>query len=166
MLPDRCLSVCLSVTLVYCGQTVGWIKMKFCVEVGLGPGHIVLSGNQDPQKGTQPQFSAHFCSSQTAGWIKMPHGTEVGLDPSDIVLDGDPVPSPKETQPPQIFGPCLLGPNGCMHQNTTWYGGTPQPRRHSVRWGPSSPPLKGHTLTQFSARVYCDLTAGWMKTPL
>jgi len=27
VLSDRCLS-CLSVTLVYCGQTVGWIKMK------------------------------------------------------------------------------------------------------------------------------------------
>jgi len=31
---------CLSVTLVYCGQTVGWIKMKLGVQVGLGPGHI------------------------------------------------------------------------------------------------------------------------------
>jgi len=34
---DRCLCVSvLSVTLVYCGQTVGWIKMKLCTEVGLG----------------------------------------------------------------------------------------------------------------------------------
>jgi len=32
---------CLSVTLVYCDQTVGWIKMKLGMEVGLGPGHIV-----------------------------------------------------------------------------------------------------------------------------
>ena len=37
-----CLFVCLSVTLVYCGQTVGWIKMKLGVQVGLGPGHIVI----------------------------------------------------------------------------------------------------------------------------
>jgi len=36
-----CLSV-LSVTLMYCGQTVGWIKMQLGTEVGLGPGHIVL----------------------------------------------------------------------------------------------------------------------------
>ena len=35
------LSVCLSVTLVYCGQTVGWIKMKLDTEVGLDRGHIV-----------------------------------------------------------------------------------------------------------------------------
>jgi len=30
-----CLSVCLSVTLVYCGQTVGWIKMKLGMQVCL-----------------------------------------------------------------------------------------------------------------------------------
>ena len=35
----------LSVTLVYCDQTVGWIKMKLGTEVGLGPGHIVLNTN-------------------------------------------------------------------------------------------------------------------------
>jgi len=45
MLSDRCLSV-LSVTLAYCGKTVGWIKMKLGVEVDLGPGHIVLDGAQ------------------------------------------------------------------------------------------------------------------------
>jgi len=40
MLSVRC-PVCLSVTLVYCGQTVGRIKMKLDMQVGLGPGHIV-----------------------------------------------------------------------------------------------------------------------------
>ena len=72
-----CLSLCpvlscLSVTLVYCGQTVGWIKVKLSMQVGLGPGHIVL--DRDPArlpKGTQlptrtghsnPLFSAHvYC---------------------------------------------------------------------------------------------------------
>ena len=43
-LSDRC-PVCLSVTLVYCGQTVGWIKMKLGMEVGLGPCDIVLDGD-------------------------------------------------------------------------------------------------------------------------
>ena len=48
----------LSVTLVYCGQTVGWIKMKLCMSVGLGHGHIVLYGIQLPlpQRGTAPNF--------------------------------------------------------------------------------------------------------------
>jgi len=65
MLSDH-LSV-LSVTLVYCGQTVGWIKMKLgmqVAEVGLGPGHIA----------------------------KMPLGMAVGLSPGDFVLDGEPAP--------------------------------------------------------------------------
>ena len=61
MLSDRCLScrvlsVCLSVTLVYCGQTVGRIKMKLGKQVGLGPGHIVLDGDPAPllQRGQSP----------------------------------------------------------------------------------------------------------------
>jgi len=34
--------------LVYCGQTVGWIKMKIGTQVGLGPGYIVLNGDPAP----------------------------------------------------------------------------------------------------------------------
>ena len=45
------LSDCLSVTLVYCGQTAGWIKMKLGTEVGLVSGHMVLDGEQ---KGYRP----------------------------------------------------------------------------------------------------------------
>jgi len=56
---------------------------------------------------------------------------EVGLRPRDFVLDGDPAPSPKRAEPP-IFGPCLLWPNGWMHQGATWNGGRPRPRRHCV----------------------------------
>ena len=52
--PLSCLS-CLSVT--YCGQTVGWIKMPLGrpTEVGLGPGDIVLDGDPAPplRKGAQ-----------------------------------------------------------------------------------------------------------------
>jgi len=61
--------------------------MALGMEVGLGPGHIVLDAT--------PQFSAHFYCSQTAGCIKMPLGTEVGLSPGDFVLDEDPAPLPK-----------------------------------------------------------------------
>jgi len=48
MLSDRCLSR-QSVSLVYRGQTVGWIKTALGVEVGLGSGHIVLDGNPAPR---------------------------------------------------------------------------------------------------------------------
>jgi len=100
MLSDRCLS-CL---LVYCGQTVGWIKTKLGKEVGLVPDHIVLDGDpvRNSPKGHSPQFWAHVCCGQMAGWIKMPHGREAGIGPGDIVLDRDPVPLPKKEaqQPP------------------------------------------------------------------
>jgi len=43
---------------VYCGQTVGWIKMKLGKHVGLGPGHIVLDGHPAPlpKRGRSPNF--------------------------------------------------------------------------------------------------------------
>jgi len=58
MLSDHC--PVLSVMLVYCGQTVGWIKMKLGTEVGLGPGHIVLVGDPAPpeKRGTVPPIFA------------------------------------------------------------------------------------------------------------
>ena len=82
----------MSVTLVYCGQVVEWIKVKLGMEVGFGPGHIVSDGDPVPPKThrIRPQFSAHVYCGQTAGWIKMPLGTEVNLGPGDVVLDGVP----------------------------------------------------------------------------
>ena len=76
MLSVRCLSVlsclsCLSVTLVYYGETVGWITLKLGTEVVLGPGHIVLDG--DPatpnQRGTFPQFSVLVSCGQTVAHL-------------------------------------------------------------------------------------------------
>ena len=87
-----------------------------------------------PKKGAEPppQFSAHFYCGQTAGCIKTLRGMEVGLSPGDFVLDKDRDPLPKR-------GPCLLWPNGCMDQDTTWYGDRPRTRQHCVTWGPTSP---------------------------
>ena len=73
-------------------------------------------------------------------------------------------PLPKKGAQPPIFGPCLLWPNGCMYQDTTWYGGMPQPMGRCVRWGPSSSHLKGHS-PQFWANVRCGQTTGWTKMP-
>ena len=122
MLSVRCLS-CLCVTFVHCGQTVRQIKMKLGRQVGLSPGHVVLDGDPalPPRKGhSLPQFSAHICCDQMAAWIKMSLGMELGLGPGDFVLHGDPA--------PQIFGPCLLRPNGWMDEGGTWQGWRPQPR--------------------------------------
>ena len=91
--------------------------MALGMEVGVGPGHIVLDG--DPvslrKKGQSPQFSAHLYCGQTAGCIKMPLGMEVGLRPGDFVLDGETAPTPKGAEPP-LFGPRLLWPNGWMDE--------------------------------------------------
>jgi len=42
---------CLSVTLVYCGQTAEWIRMPLGMKVGLGSGHIVLDRDPAPTTG-------------------------------------------------------------------------------------------------------------------
>jgi len=115
----RLLSV-LFMTLVYCGQTVGWImaplskrgtapnfqpisavakrldvlKIPLGTEVDLGPGDIVLDGDPAPpqKKGAHhPQFWPIYCR-QMAAWIKMPLGGEIGLGPGHIVLHGAQLP--------------------------------------------------------------------------
>jgi len=54
-----------------------------------------------------------------------------------------------------------------MHHDATWYGDRPQLRGLCVRWGPRPLPKKGaESHRQFSARVYCGQTAGWMKMAL
>ena len=55
-----CLFVCVSVTVVYCGQTAGWIKMPLGTEVGIGQSHILLDGDSvlpvpPPNKGVSEQ---------------------------------------------------------------------------------------------------------------
>jgi len=92
-------------------------------------------------------------------------GKEVGLGDRQIVLNGDPAPVPQRGTSLPNFWPCPLWPNGWINQDTAWYGGRPWPRLHCVRWGPSSPPLKGHN-PQFSAHACCGETVGWIKMPL
>ena len=116
---------------------VGWIKMKLGMQVGFGPGNIVLDGDPAPptERGTAArhfrnlraqalpasiQSAAHVYCNRTAGWIKMPFGTEVGLGLGHIALDADP-PSPQKRE---------------------------------------------NSSSQFSAHVYCGQTAGWIKMKL
>ena len=66
------LSVCLPVTLAYCGQTAGWIKMPLGMEVGLGPGDMVLDGYPVPSRGNgygSPHFSADVYCGQTVAHL-------------------------------------------------------------------------------------------------
>jgi len=56
-----------------------------------------------------------------------------------------------------------LRPNGLTDQDETWHTGKPRSLPHCVRWGPSSPPPKGHSpQPHFSAHVCCGQMAGWI----
>jgi len=84
---------CLSIILMYCGRTIGWIKMKLDVQVGINHGHIVSDGDQRPlpQRGAGPNFRLIY------GWMDQDATCrKVGLDPSDIVLHRDPAPHPQK----------------------------------------------------------------------
>jgi len=60
--------VCLSVTLVYCGQMVRWIKMKLGMEVGLCPSYTASDGTQLPHRGTDPPIFGP-CLLWPNGWM-------------------------------------------------------------------------------------------------
>jgi len=79
--------------------------MPLAMEVGLGPGLIVLDGDPAPHQkiGAQSPFSAHVFCGQTAGWIKMSLVREIDVGPRDIVLDGDPAPTKKGHSTPTFL---------------------------------------------------------------
>ena len=137
----------LSVTLVYCGQTVGWIKMKtrHAGRPRPWPHCIRWRPNSPSPKEHSPQFSVHICCGQIVRWIKMPLGMEAGLGPGDFFKMGTQLPLAKKVggAPSPIFGTCPLWPNGWIDQDNTWHGGGPWFGPYCARWGPSSPPQKG-----------------------
>jgi len=71
---------------VCCGQTAGWIKMLLVMEVGLGPGHMVLA--PPPKGGHSSAANFRPILLWSAGWIKMPLHREVDLGLVDSVRWG------------------------------------------------------------------------------
>jgi len=56
---------------VYCGQSVGWIKMPLGMEIGHGPGHTVLDRDPaapPPERGTAPPLFSP-CLLWSSGWM-------------------------------------------------------------------------------------------------
>ena len=93
-----------------CGQTDGWIKKKLGMEVGLGPGDIVLHGDPSPPQkrgDSSPHFSAHVLwpdgwMDQDASWYgrrPQPRPHRVRWGPS----------TPQKGHSPQIFGRVYCG---------------------------------------------------------
>jgi len=70
---------------------------------------------------------------------------EVGLRPSVFVLDGTQPPSPKMGGAPNLRRTSIVAKrlDGSRCHSVRRY--RPRPTRHCVRWGPGSPPLKGHS---------------------
>ena len=110
MLSGRC-RLCMSVTFVHCGQTVGRIKTKRhagrprpwppCVRWG--------PSSPSPKGHRPPQISAHICCGQMAAWIKISHGMWL-YGPGDFVLDGDPAPPlQKGAEPPKFSAHVYCG---------------------------------------------------------
>jgi len=125
--------------------------------VGPCPGHIVLDG--DPV-GTQSPTAAppHF----------RPMRIVAKRSPISATAENLYIWSPKNGSTYHITLVCpicdgVLWPNGWMDQDAIWYGCSPRPRPHCVRWGPSSAQKRGHSSPQFSACVYCGQTARWIK---
>jgi len=91
---------------VYCGQTVGRIKMKLGMQVSLDPGHIVLDGDPAPPspKGVVPPIFGqyllrpHGCMDQDATW----YGTRP--QPRQLCVRwGTSTPPQKGANPPPQF---------------------------------------------------------------
>jgi len=132
---------------VYWGQTALWIKMALGMEVGLGPGHIVLDGDSapPPPKGAQsPNFRPISIVAKrldVSGYLCL----------GDIVLDGVPAPPPLKGHSPQFSVHVRCG------QTARW---TKMPLGMEVGLGPGvfvldgdpAPPRKGHSSPPLSFR--------------
>jgi len=145
MLSVRSLSVCpvcLSVTFVHSGQTVGRIKTKLETQVGLGPGHIVLDGDgtQLPSpKGAQPPIFVPYllrpngCMDKDVTW----YGARPR--PRRLCVRWGPNPYPKKGGAPPNFRPTYIVAK----------------RLHGSRWH----------LVRRLASAYATLCSMWTQLP-
>ena len=73
--------------------------------------------------------------------------------------------TPKRGRGPINFRPISVVAKWLDRSRYTWHGDRPQPKRHCVTWGPSSPSPKG-AQPQFSVHIRCGQMVGWIKTSL
>ena len=144
---------CLSVTLMYCGQTGRWIKMPLGVEVGTG--NIVLHGDPAPIiKEHSPPPTNFWPMSVVAnipnGWMDQDATWYWGRPrPRRHCVNGDPTPPNKRAQqPPFLCKQVDLSPGHIV------FDGDPSPSQK-----------RGHGL-QFLTHASCGQMTGWIKMPL
>jgi len=82
---------------------VGWIKMKLGMQVGLGPGHIVLDGDPATAPPKGHSLANFWPISVVAKWLDRPR-------PSRLCVRSEPsCPIPKKgTEPPPQFSAHVL----------------------------------------------------------
>ena len=159
---------------VCCGQTAEWNKMTLGMEVGLGPGHIVLDmGTQVPSPKRDTARSPIFCPSllwpfwpngwmhQDATWYGDRH------QPRRLCVRWRPCRLPKKGWSPQFSAHVYCGQTaGWIKMTLGMEVGLGPGHSARARWGPGSPLPKRRQGSQFSAHFYCDQTAGCIKMPL
>ena len=155
---DRCLSL-LSVMLVYCGQTVGWIKMKPSMQAGLG--HIVLDGDPvppPPNRRSPLIFSQYLLWPN--GWMDKDATWYGGRpQPTQLCVRWGPSSPPKKRAEPPNFQPMSIVAKQLDG-----------PRRHLAwRWASVQATLckMGTQLpSPIFAHFYCGQMVGCIKMPL
>jgi len=111
--------------------------------------HCVRWAPSPPRLHSSPHFWAHVYCGQTAEWINMPLGIEVGLS-SGHTRWGTQLRPRKRHSSPHFSAHVHCGQTAWIKMPLgmeVW----PRPRRHCVRWGPSSatmgrPPILGPCL--------------------
>jgi len=129
--------------LLYCGQTVGWIKMKVDKGEGLSPGHIVLDGDPAHKGHSPPIFCA--CLLWPNGWMDQDATWYGGKPwPRRNCVRQLQLPLKRGTAPPPTFQPMSIVAKGLdgsrchLVQRYTCTG-------HIVLDGDPAPPKKGHS---------------------
>jgi len=102
--------VCLSVTLAYCPQTAGGIKIPLGTEVDLGPGDTVLDGDPAPlpKKGAEPPIFVP-CLLWPNSWMDQDDTWHVGEPQSRPHCARWGPSSPKKCAHPQFFAHVYCG---------------------------------------------------------
>jgi len=164
MLSDRCLSwPVLSVTLVYCNQTVGRIKMKLGMQVERqlksrfinGLTYLPLPRYGDIlifQDGGRRHLGFLECQIFSGRWLQ--RGSNCVTVPNLAIFGRPFVKRFTLCYRSIVLSVCLfclvclsvcdvgvLWPNRWTDQDETRLTGRPRTWPHCVRWGPSSPPL-------------------------
>jgi len=156
---------------VHCGQTAGWIKTALGMEVGRGPGHIVLDGIgtqlTSPKRGGAPSpifgpflLWANVWLHQGASWY------EARSQPRRLCIRWrDPDTAPQKGSRAPNFRPMCIVAIRLHGSRCYWYGAIGLGPDDTVLDGDPAPlPKNGaEHPPQFSAHVYCGQTAGWIK---